>query len=112
MSFEALKRRINSRSLPPCKDYPVSAWERMIPEEKRADVRKWIKVWTDHYPEDKLTEPETEALVTRLVDQTDGDRRPENEKAATRIAVALMTDAEIERRVRGILVENRGLGSQ
>jgi hypothetical protein len=96
-SIEQLKRRVDS--IAPAITKPgQSAWDKMSPDAKRADCRKWIKVWMDHHPEDLLTEEETEALITRLIQNEHG--KTATEAAAGREAVARMSDAELEQRAR------------
>lgn len=99
--IEQLKRRVDTLAPAP-KEYRKSAWEQMTPEEKRVDVRKWIKVWTDHYPDDKLPEAETEIMITKIIKNVDGGRWTGSQKAA-----AQMSDAEIESRTREILSRAR-----
>lgn len=97
--IEQLKRRLETLAPAPA-PRRLSAWERMNPEEKRADCRKWIKVWTDHHPEDLQSEEETEAMITRIIRQTD-DKCTSTGPTAQEIA--RMPDAEIERQAGEIL---------
>jgi hypothetical protein len=103
--IESLKRRADKLAPAPTKEYPTSAWDKMSPAEKRADCRKWIKVWTDHYPEDKLTEPETEALVSRLI--AEADAMTPGQRQAGRTAAATMTGAELDQRAGEIMHKAR-----
>jgi hypothetical protein len=100
--IEQLKRRTAAltATLAPAQvnDYPKSAWEMMSPDEKRADCRKWIKVWTNHHPEDIQSEEETEAMITRLIGQVDN-----TSGGPTDQEIAHMPDPEIERRAGEIL---------
>lgn len=103
MSIEQLKRRVESLAPAPEKDYPKSAWDRMSAEEKRADCRKWIKVWTNRHPEDLQTEEETEAMITRLIEQVDCQESTHLRTQEPGIAVSRMSDEEIEKRAGEIL---------
>jgi len=97
--IEQLKRRVDSLAPALEMEYCKSLWDLMSPSEQRAEVRRLIKVWTDHTGE-ILTEPEIEVAITRIIAEHDG--LTYRQKQAGRIAAGRMTDAELESRARGI----------
>jgi len=106
-TIENLKKRVLSLAPAQVNDYPKSSWERMSPEEQRADCRKWIEIWLK-YNGETITEEEMQDLITRSIEQAES--MTSTQKADSRAAVRQMSDAEIASRAREIIT-GRGSGN-
>ncbi len=104
---ETLKKRIDKLEPPVLADWEKNtlayAWMQKPESEKRVEIKKLIRIWTNHHPEDLLPEEEMEAMITRIIAEAGG--LTDSQRNEGRIAAQQMSDEEIESRAREILTK-------